>query len=174
MRRFLSQRIAQFKKQSRSKHDYADTSPIKALSDSKATQSLYQSFATSIDDILARPSMLEMVSENLGKQAGDMISKYDASVAQAGQLGLEWGSAVFSPVLSPFVAGLGDTLDPFDTTPKYHAKRETANVDTIKSPMIGSICDFLLQLLDYKDNDWLRKPALLLILKHFMGSTIER
>lgn len=118
--------------------------------------------------------MLEVVSENLGRQAGDMISKYDASVAQAGQLGLEWGSAVFSPVLSPLVAGLGDASDPFDTTPKDHAKRETSNVDTIKSPIIGSICDFLLQLLDYKDNDWLRKPALLLILKHFMGSTIER
>lgn len=116
--------------------------------------------------------MLEVVSENIGKQAGDIIGKYDASVAQAGQAGLERSSAVLGPVLSPLV-GSGDSSDPFAAAPKGYPRPDTV-VDSIKSPVIGSICDFLLQLLDYKDNDWVRKPALLLILRHFMGSTIER
>lgn len=118
--------------------------------------------------------MLEVVSENLGKQAGNIVGKYDASVAQAGQLGLEWSSVVLSPVLSPLVAGLSNTSYPFETTPIDHGGGLATNTDTLKSTIIGPVCDFLLQLLEYKDNDWLRKPALLLILKHFMGTTIER
>ncbi|KAJ9103276.1 hypothetical protein QFC21_002699 [Naganishia friedmannii] len=143
------------------------------VKDAHPPQSLYQSFTTSIDDVFTRPSMLEVVSENLGKQAGNMVGKWDAGVAQAGQLGLDWGSAMLSPVLSPIVAGLGDTAYPFGTM--------LGNVDGVgttrsgaQSTFIGPICDFLMQLLDYKDNDWLRRPALLLILQHFMGSTIER
>ncbi|KAJ9101491.1 hypothetical protein QFC19_005142 [Naganishia cerealis] len=169
LRRFLSQSTAAFNRKSTSKR----ISVAPNANDANPVQSFYQSFTTSVDDVFTRPSMLEVVSENLGKQAGDMVGRWDASVAQAGQLGLDWGSAMLSPVLSPIVAGLGDTAYPFGTILGTPEGNNSTKSDS-QSTFIGPICDFLMQLLDYKDNDWLRRPALLLILQHFMGSTIER
>lgn len=175
LRRFLSQSTAAFNKKSTNKRVSATqlATPAADANDLNSEPSLYQSFTTSIDDVFSRPSMLEVVSENLGKQAGNMVGKWDAGVAQAGQLGLDWGSAMLSPVLSPIVSGLGDTAYPFGTI-LSNAERAGTSKSESQSTFIGPICDFLMQLLDYKENDWLRRPALLLIVQHFMGNTIER
>ncbi|KAJ9119074.1 hypothetical protein QFC22_003565 [Naganishia vaughanmartiniae] len=175
LRQFLSQSTAAFSKKFTNKRVSVaqQTAPHANVITPAQSQSFYQSFTSSIDDVFTRPSMLEVVSENLGKQAGNMVDKWDAGVVQAGQLGLEWGSSMLSPVLNPIVAGFGETGYPFGTM-LGNADGVTKTTSDPQSTFIGPICDFLMQLLDYKDNDWLRRPALLVILQHFMGSTIER
>lgn len=118
--------------------------------------------------------MLNTVSENLGKQAGTVVGKWDASVVQAGQLGLDWSANILSPVVNPLIGGLGDPAISFGFVDGKMGGGNSLQAVSQQATFVGQLSDLLMQLLDYKDSDWLRKPALRLILQHFMGNTIER
>jgi hypothetical protein len=117
--------------------------------------------------------MLHTVSENLGRQAGSVVGKWDASVVQAGQLGLDWGTNILSPMVNPLIGGFGDPSYPFGFVEGKSGGGDSFEVSR-RTTFVGQLSDLLMQLLDYKDSDWLRKPALRVILQHFMGNTIER
>lgn len=170
-RRFLSQTTALPNKKSRSFKKKVAPSPSKSGGD---VPSFYQSFTSSIDDILTKPSMLNTVSENLGKQAGSVVGKWDASVVQAGQLGLDWGTNILSPMVNPLIGGFGDPAYPFGSVDNKMGGGDSVNGDSRQATFVGQLSNLLMQLLDYKDSDWVRKPALRVILQHFMGNTIER
>ncbi|GHJ88943.1 hypothetical protein NliqN6_5345 [Naganishia liquefaciens] len=170
-RRFLSQSSVVSPRKPRGFKRNATPSPSKVSGDAPT---FYQSFTSSIDDILTKPSMLNTVSENFGKQAGTVVGKWDASVVQAGQLGLDWGANILSPMVNPLIGGLADPAFPFGFVDVKMGGSDSLQNVSRQTTFVGQLSDLLFQLLDYKDSDWLRKPALKIILQHFMGNTIER
>jgi len=124
--------------------------------------------ATSLDENLLGPNMLDLMYSTLNRQLIDL----------GGMMGLG----------SEEIAGLGTTFLP--QALKAGWSRELSDSATAGSggtspiaPMGGEsgsgsftapICDLFIEVFDLKENNWLRRQAIVVILQQFLGSTIER
>lgn len=132
-------------------------------------KSLYRQVAASLDDMFLGPSMLDVMTDRLNKQAA---GAWDAGLVNLGNLGAEIGSSYF-----PNSLGSSAPYAPFPQTgaPRKSSdvRDETLEVET-GSSFTGHICDLLVELFGFKDTNWVRKQALVMIVQQLLGGTIER
>lgn len=203
-RRRLSNLKKKFKATTSSTIQEHAPGPGQGSADGDMVQTLYRQVAGSLDDIFLRPSMLEIATERLNKQAAGLVGAWDASLVSIGNRGLEIGGNY----LAAGLLGQPDTQAAMATAPSTAAvsristttetKRDLTgdfpeamidsshsvdlaqtSMDTIAeetgaSTFVGPICDFLVELFGLKDTNWLKKQAIVLIMQQFLGSTIER
>ncbi|KAH7096141.1 PXA domain-containing protein [Auriculariales sp. MPI-PUGE-AT-0066] len=111
-------------------------------------RSMYNSVAGSLDEVIFGPSMLDVMLQRLTRQAA----------ARAGIVG----------------AGAGDeNLVARSLTPQ--ALVSESDGETGSSPFSTPICDLILAVFELnKENNWLRRQAVVVILQQVLGGTIER
>ena len=101
----------------------------------RIVRSLYRTMASSVDETILGPSMLDVMYSSLNRQLSDIGS-----------------------------------LIPDELRPAKAAKAEALTDGSFTTP----ICDFVIELFDLKENNWLRRQAIVVILQQLLGGTIER
>ncbi|EJD54877.1 hypothetical protein AURDEDRAFT_51264 [Auricularia subglabra TFB-10046 SS5] len=112
-------------------------------------RTMYRSVAGSLDDMIFGPSMLDVMLQRLVRQAA----------ARAGIVGAGAGdeSLVARSVAPDALAGEGE------------------GGETATSAFSAPICDLILAVFELnKENNWLRRQAIVVILQQVLGGTIER
>lgn len=156
--------------------------------DADMVKSLYRQVAGTLDDIFLKPSMLDVVTEHLSSQAAGMVGAWDSSLVNLGAMGLELGSAYLTPGLLGQKETTSASTAISKVTTTTEMKRETLAAssevieppwagipdETSQSTFVGPICDFLVELYELKESNWLKKQAVVLIMQQFLGGTIER
>jgi sorting nexin-25 len=114
--------------------------------------------ATSLDDAMLGPSMLDLMYTSLGRQLSDV----------SGLVGV--GGEDLLDML-PQALKSGWTKDA-DIPSSLPGESEETAVSIFTAP----ICDLFIELFDLKENknNWLRRQAIVVILQQLLGSTIER
>jgi sorting nexin-25 len=117
--------------------------------------------ATSLDDAMLGPSMLDLMYTSLSRQLSDVT----------GLVGVG-GDDLMDMLPQALKSGwVKDSIIAPNTSPAQGAVDETA-VSIFTAP----ICDMFVELFDLKENknNWLRRQAIVVILQQLLGSTIER
>ena len=140
---------------------------LASLAPHNIVKSIYKTMATSLDDKVLGPNMLDMMYSTLSRQLTDF----------GGLVGIS----------SEEIAGMGSSLLP--QALKGGWSKDAEEIATAKAPSspiapIGGetgsgsftapICDLFVEMFDLKENNWLRRQAIVVILQQFLGSTIER
>lgn len=158
-----------------------------APGDADMVKSLYRQVAGTLDDIFLKPSMLDVVTERLSLQAAEMVGAWDSSLVNLGTMGLELGSAYLAPgLLGHRDSSASTAISKVTTTTEMKRDTPAASNEVIEPPwsgmpdetsqstFVGPICDFLVELFELKESNWLKKQAVVLIMQQFLGGTIER
>lgn len=112
-------------------------------------RSMYRSVAGSLDDMIFGPSMLDVMLQRLVRQAA----------ARAGIVG----------------AGAGDESLVARSLSPEALVGESEGGETATSAFSAPICDLVLAVFELnKENNWLRRQAVVVILQQVLGGTIER
>lgn len=129
--------------------------------------------ATSLDDALLGPSMLDLIQNTLTRQLTDVAEGFGGMVGMSPDDLVGTGSAFLPAALKgPALSSKQD----------LHGDREIPATTAIQ-PLGGEsgmgsftapICDLFIEVFDLKENNWLRRQAIVVILQQFLGSTIER
>nr|XP_019014818.1 uncharacterized protein I206_00904 [Kwoniella pini CBS 10737]OCF53599.1 hypothetical protein I206_00904 [Kwoniella pini CBS 10737] len=127
----------------------SSTASFTSLAPHNIVKSLYKTMATSLDDALLGPSMLDMMYTTLSRQLNDF----------GGLVGLG-GEELNDPIAST-------------ATPKEGRIGPMGGESGLTS-FTSPICDLFIEVFDLKENNWLRRQAIVVILQQFLGSTIER
>jgi sorting nexin-25 len=141
------------------------TSPIPSLTNlapHNLVKSLYKTMATSLDDAMLGPSMLDLMYTSLGRQISDV----------SGLVGVG-GDDLMDMLPQALKSGWANQT----TTTATSAGPVTGDGDEIAvSIFTAPICDLFVELFDLKENknNWLRRQAIVVILQQLLGSTIER
>jgi sorting nexin-25 len=117
--------------------------------------------ATSLDDAMLGPSMLDLMYTSLSRQLSDVT----------GLVGVG-GDDIIDMLPQALKAGWArESTGPATSIPVQGTGEETA-VSIFTAP----ICDLFVELFDLKENknNWLRRQAIVVILQQLLGSTIER
>jgi len=118
--------------------------------------------ATSLDDAMLGPSMLDIMYTSLSRQLSDVT----------GLVGVG-GEDLMDMLPQALTSGWAkeSTKVANSTLPVQESGDETA-VSIFTAP----ICDLFVELFDLKENknNWLRRQAIVVILQQLLGSTIER
>ena len=134
-----------------------------SLAPHNIVKSLYKTMATSLDEALLGPTMLDLMYTNLSRQLNDVAEGIGAS--ELAGLG--------GNLLTHAFKGNAVLPTPSPSSAKMHTMQSLG-----AEPEIGSftapICDFFIELFDLKENNWLRRQAIVVILQQFLGGTIER
>ncbi|WRT64244.1 uncharacterized protein IL334_001175 [Kwoniella shivajii] len=148
----------------------SSTASLASLAPHNIVKSLYKTMATSIDDALLGPSMLDMMYSTLSRQLNDF----------GGMVGL--GGDDLAGLLPSALKG-GPYTPQWLRNDPIAAASATATSGGRIGPMGGEsgmtsftapICDLFIEVFDLKENNWLRRQAIVVILQQFLGSTIER
>jgi sorting nexin-25 len=118
--------------------------------------------ATSLDDAMLGPSMLDLMYTSLGRQISDV----------SGLVGVG-GDDLMDMLPQALKSGWANPTTATSTT----AGPVTGDGDeTAVSIFTAPICDLFVELFDLKENknNWLRRQAIVVILQQLLGSTIER
>ncbi|ORX36019.1 PXA domain-domain-containing protein [Kockovaella imperatae] len=110
-------------------------------------RSLYRTMATSLDEAILGPSMLDVMYTSLNRQLSDIGAMMGGEELSMGALFpvLKQGWTTPSQVLE---SGPGSFTAP--------------------------ICDLFIEVFDLKGSNWLRRQAIVVLLQQFFGGTIER
>ena len=122
--------------------------------------------ATSLDDNLLGPNMLDMMYSTLSRQLTDF----------GGLVGISSDEiAGFGSSFLPQALKNGWTKDA-DGIPsdKSNPPMTPIGGETGSGSFTAPICDLFVEMFDLKENNWLRRQAIVVILQQFLGSTIER
>lgn len=132
-----------------------------AFSGTDLVRTAFKSVADSIDDIFFGPPMLDVMIQRLTRQAAEFAGIVGAAVndedlvARALQSSGKTGSEAALMQLS-------SDLKPLEG-------------ETSSSTFSAPICDLILAVFElHKQNNWLRRQAIVIILQQLLGSTIER
>ncbi|GFZ43633.1 hypothetical protein JCM24511_01353 [Saitozyma sp. JCM 24511] len=160
----------------------ATTTAVTSLAPHNIVKSLYKTMATSLDDALLGPSMLDLMYTTLSRQLTDVAEGFGGIVGLssddvAGMLpsalktgGPSWIRGDGASAASGSSAGPDE-------------KQVAGNMPISAMPIGGEsgstaftapICDLFIELFDLKENNWLRRQAIVVILQQFLGSTLER
>jgi sorting nexin-25 len=114
--------------------------------------------ATSLDDAMLGPSMLDLMYTSLGRQLSDV----------SGLVGVG-GDDLLDMLPQALKSGWTKDADIPSSLP---GESEETAVSIFTAP----ICDLFIELFDLKENknNWLRRQAIVVILQQLLGSTIER
>nr|XP_019049329.1 hypothetical protein I302_03111 [Kwoniella bestiolae CBS 10118]OCF28259.1 hypothetical protein I302_03111 [Kwoniella bestiolae CBS 10118] len=128
----------------------SSTASLASLAPHNIVKSLYKTMATSLDDALLGPSMLDMMYTTLSRQLVDF----------GGLVGL--GGDDLNDPIAAVGAGQGQ------------GRIGPMGGESGMTSFTGPICDLFIEVFDLKENNWLRRQAIVVILQQFLGSTIER
>jgi sorting nexin-25 len=140
---------------------------------------IYKTVAQGIDDMLVGPSMLDLITQQLGQQVMEFSSDPSAAPLASGQTP-EYPSEsdnVTAAVVSA-AASLGLNLS--QTTPTQ-PQNETIDGFGKSAEAEGttrftdSLCDLFIEMFELREkNNWLRRQAVIIVLQQLFGGTVER
>ncbi|CDZ96581.1 Intermediate filament-like protein, sorting nexins, and related proteins containing PX (PhoX) domain(s) [Phaffia rhodozyma] len=130
-------------------------------------KSIYR--ATRLDDTLfAGPSMLDLIGHGLHRQTGEFAS----FAAFAGLGTTDEIESTVSTDPNPQSRGTGGSgiPDMLNLPPEL----KPLDGETASSYFTAPICDLFVEIFELKENNWLRRQAIVIILQQVLGGTIER
>lgn len=140
---------------------------------------IYKTVAQGIDDMLVGPSMLDLITQQLGQQVMEFSTDPSAAPLASGQTP-EYPSEsdnVTAAVVSA-AASLGLNLS--QTTPTQ-PQNEVVDGFGKSSEAEGttrftdSLCDLFIEMFELREkNNWLRRQAVIIVLQQLFGGTVER
>jgi sorting nexin-25 len=151
-------------------------------------RNLYRSVTTSLDDILLAPSVLDVLSERVNKQASGMAGDIGSGLMGLGAMGLDFGNSYLgsTSIGASLLANQGEVRSLFkgDMRPSMlRIDAALAGMPSLLSPLEGEtgasaftapLCDMFIELFDLKDSNWLRKQTIVILMQQLLGGTIER
>ncbi|OCF31087.1 hypothetical protein I316_07218 [Kwoniella heveanensis BCC8398] len=150
----------------------SSTASLASLAPHNIVKSLYKTMATSLDDALLGPSMLDMMYTTLSRQLNDFgglvglggedLAGLLPSALKGGPYTPQWLKN--DPMAAAGVGSSANAQGP------VHAMGGESGTNSFTAP----ICDLFIEIFDLKENNWLRRQAIVVILQQFLGSTIER
>ncbi|WVF70538.1 hypothetical protein IAT40_005329 [Kwoniella sp. CBS 6097] len=150
----------------------SSTASLASLAPHNIVKSLYKTMATSLDDALLGPSMLDMMYNTLSRQLNDFgglvglggedLAGLLPSALKGGPYTPQWLKN--DPMSATGAASSGNGQGPI------HPMGGESGMNSFTAP----ICDLFIEVFDLKENNWLRRQAIVVILQQFLGSTIER
>lgn len=153
-----------------SRDPVAGVSAAETLATSKSTNSfsgtdlvrnVYRSVAESIDDMFFGPSMLDVTIQRLTRQAAEF----------AGIV----GSGVNDEDLVAQALNASGRSTPDTTLLHLSGDLKPLEGESSTSTFLAPICDLVLAVFELnKQNNWLRRQAIVIILQQLLGGTIER
>ncbi|WVQ62101.1 uncharacterized protein L199_000239 [Kwoniella botswanensis] len=166
LRSFLSRSHVPLKAGSTSDPMSSSTASLVSLAPHNIVKTLYKTMATSLDDALLGPSMLDMMYTTLSRQlvdfgglvglGGEDLVGLLPSALKGGQYTPQW--------MKNDAVGTGST----------EGRIGPMGGESGMTSFTGPICDLFIEVFDLKENNWLRRQAIVVILQQFLGSTIER
>jgi sorting nexin-25 len=140
----------------------ASMTSVSSLAPHNLVRSLYKTMATSLDDAMLGPSMLDLMYNSLSRQLSDvsgLVGVGGEDLMDMLPQALKSGWAKDSPIPPSSTSALPVSGD-----------------ETAVSIFTAPICDLFVELFDLKENknNWLRRQAIVVILQQLLGSTIER
>ncbi|WWC58463.1 uncharacterized protein I303_101005 [Kwoniella dejecticola CBS 10117] len=146
----------------------SSTASLANLAPHNIVKSLYKTMATSLDDASLGPSMLDMMYTTLSRQLND----FGGLVGLGGEelVGLLPSALTGGPYTPQWLRH-----DPI-ASPANPSKQRIGPMggESGMTSFTGPICDLFIEVFDLKENNWLRRQAIVVILQQFLGSTIER
>ena len=140
------------------------TSAISSLAPHNLVKSLYKTMATSLDENMLGPNMLDLMYSTLGKQ----LTEFGGLVGIGGDELAGLGNAILPQALRP-----GWARDP-SVSPALPSTIQPLGGESGVESFTAPICDLFIEIFDLKENNWLRRQAIVVILQQFLGGTIER
>jgi sorting nexin-25 len=139
---------------------------------------IYKTVAQGIDDMLVGPSMLDLITQQLGQQvmqfstdpAGPLIPE------QASQFVSESDNVAAAVVSAAASLGLkipessaaqpqNDSIDAFGKASEVEGTTRFTD----------SLCDLFIEMFELREkNNWLRRQAVVIVLQQLFGGTVER
>ncbi|WVQ97384.1 hypothetical protein IAU59_004496 [Kwoniella sp. CBS 9459] len=151
----------------------SSTASLASLAPHNIVKSLYKTMATSLDDALLGPSMLDMMYTTLSRQLNDFgglvglggedLAGLLPSALKGGPYTPQW---LKNDPMAVAAAGVSDA----NGQGPIHPMGGESGMNSFTAP----ICDLFIEIFDLKENNWLRRQAIVVILQQFLGSTIER
>jgi sorting nexin-25 len=124
-------------------------------------RNVYKSVTESIDDIFFGPSMLDVMIQRLTRQAAEFAGIVGAGVHDEDLVTQALKASDRAGSLASLLPFAGD-LNPLEGE---------GGSSTFSAP----ICELVLAIFELnKENNWLRKQAIVIILQQVLGGTIER
>jgi sorting nexin-25 len=154
--------------------------PLSSLVPESIVKSLYKTMATSLDDSILSPSMLDLMYTTLNRQLNDIGGFVGMSGEEITGLGNALLPSALRPTWSRTESG---AVIPPPQEPVAGKVVGKASLNSGIQPMGGEsgtgsftapICDLFIEVFDLKENNWLRRQAIVVILQQFLGGTIER
>ncbi|KAK0208716.1 PhoX domain-containing protein [Desarmillaria ectypa] len=137
------------------------TSKPQAFSGTALVRNVYRSVAESIDDMFFGPSMLDVMIQRLTRQAAEFVGIVGSGVNDE-ELVAQALDAAGKSSSEATLSRLSADLKPLDGE---------SSTSTFTAP----ICDLILAIFELnKQNNWLRRQAIVIILQQVLGGTIER
>jgi len=152
----------------------AASNSLASLAPHNIVRSLYKTMATSLDDNLLGPNMLDMIQTTLARQLtefGGLVGIATDDIAGIGSSFLSqalkagWSKELPSQALTASTAG-PSAVSPLGPI--------ALGGESGSGSFTAPICDLFVEMFDLKENNWLRRQAIVVILQQFLGSTIER
>ncbi|KAH8835579.1 PhoX domain-containing protein [Flagelloscypha sp. PMI_526] len=123
-------------------------------------RNVYRTFTESIDDMFFGPSMLDVLIQRLTRQAAEL----------AGLAGTDINEDLVTQALNATFRS-----SPMTALLQFSGDLKPLDGETSASSFSAPICDLFLAAFELnKENNWLRKQAIVLILQQVLGGTIER
>ncbi|KAJ4485767.1 PhoX domain-containing protein [Lentinula aciculospora] len=137
-----------------------DRGPLAGFSGTDLVRNVYRSVTGSIDDMLFGQSMLDVMIQRLTRQAAEFAGIAGSGVTDENLVAQALNAAGKTAPVA--LMQLSADLKPLDGE---------SSTSTFSSP----ICDLLLAIFELnKQNNWLRRQAVVIILQQVLGGTIER
>ncbi|KAJ3797919.1 PhoX domain-containing protein [Lentinula aff. detonsa] len=134
--------------------------PVAGFSGTNLVRNVYRSVTGSIDDMLFGQSMLEVMIQRLTRQAAEFAGIVGSGVTDENFVAQALNAS--GKTAPAALMELSADLKPLDGE---------SSTSTFSSP----ICDLLLAIFELnKQNNWLRRQAVVIILQQVLGGTIER
>ncbi|CAM0135373.1 unnamed protein product [Umbelopsis sp. WA50703] len=141
---------------------------------------IYKTVAQGIDDMRVGPSMLDLITQQLGQQVMQFTTDPEASLSPETQLGSE-SDNVTAAVVSA-AASLGLNIQQAETASSETLQSRAAANRFAKLPeaeetikFADSLCDLFIEMFELREkNNWLRRQAVVIVLQQLFGGTVER
>lgn len=139
--------------------------------------------ATSLDDALLGPSMLDLMYTTLSRQLTDVAEGFGGIVGLSSDDVAGMLPSALKTGGPSWIRGEGASVASGAVSAGPDEKQVAGNMPISAMPIGGEsgstaftapICDLFIELFDLKENNWLRRQAIVVILQQFLGSTLER
>ena len=141
---------------------------MSALAPHNIVKSLYRTMATSLDDNLLGPNMLDLMYSTLNRQLIDLGGMMGLGTEEIAGLGTSFLPQALKTGWSK------DLADSAAKAPSSESPIAPMGGESGSGSFTTPICDLFIEVFDLKENNWLRRQAIVVILQQFLGSTIER